>query len=115
MAGLPLCPDRHILGRQGDWIKMIWWNVQTAWQSATPLEKGRFVRQSVKDGKMALTPAHLAVLFGGATCGCRSALGSTPIETAKLDGVGPQIRLAETACPHRGAQERLHRLFSWNA
>lgn len=115
MAGLPLCPDRHILGRQDYWIKIIRWDVQTAWQSATPLEKGRFVRQSVKDGKMVLTTAHLAVLFGGVDLRLSQALGSTLIETAKLDGVGPQIRLAETACPHRGAQERLHRLFSWNA
>ena len=35
------------------------------WQLSKRLEKGRFVWPSAKDGKIALTPAQLAMLLAG--------------------------------------------------
>ena len=52
-------------GRQGDLIKIIWWDGQGACLFSKRLEKGRFVWPSVKEGKIALTPAQLAMLLEG--------------------------------------------------
>ena len=52
-------------GRQGDLIKIIWWDGQGACLFSKRLEKGRFVWPSTKDGKIALTPAQLAMLLEG--------------------------------------------------
>jgi transposase len=52
-------------GRQGDLIKIIWWDGQGACLFSKRLEKGRFVWPSAKDGKIALTPAQLAMLLEG--------------------------------------------------
>ena len=52
-------------GRQGDLIKIIWWDGQGACLFSKRLEKGRFVWPSAKDGKVALTPAQLAMLLEG--------------------------------------------------
>ena len=52
-------------GRQGDLIKIIWWDGQGAWLFSKRLEKGRFVWPSAKEGKIALTPAQLAMLLDG--------------------------------------------------
>ena len=52
-------------GRQGDLIKIIWWDGQGACLFCKRLEKGRFVWPSAKDGKIALTPAQLAMLLEG--------------------------------------------------
>ena len=52
-------------GRQGDLIKIIWWDGQGACLFSKRLEKGRFVWPSAKEGKIALTPAQLAMLLEG--------------------------------------------------
>ena len=52
-------------GRRGDLIKAIWWDGQGACLFSKRLEKGRFVWPSAKDGKVALTPAQLAMLLEG--------------------------------------------------
>jgi len=52
-------------GRQGDLVKIIWWDGQGACLFSKRLEKGRFVWPSAKDGKIALTPAQLAMLLEG--------------------------------------------------
>ena len=52
-------------GRQGDLIKIIWWDGQGACLFSKRLEKGRFVWPSAKEGKVALTPAQLAMLLEG--------------------------------------------------
>ena len=52
-------------GRQGDLIKIIWWDGQGACLFSKRLEKGRFVWPSAKNGKIALTPAQLAMLLEG--------------------------------------------------
>ena len=52
-------------GRRGDLIKVIWWDGQGACMFLKRLEKGRFVWPSVKEGKIALTPAQLAMLLEG--------------------------------------------------
>jgi len=52
-------------GRQGDLIKIIWWDGQGACLFSKRLEKGRFGWPSAKDGKIALTPARLAMLLEG--------------------------------------------------
>ena len=77
-------------GRQGDLIKIIWWvshcratgpserrsvrhwfentgarSKQGACLFSKRLEKGRFVWPSAKEGKIALTPAQLAMLLEG--------------------------------------------------
>ncbi len=52
-------------GRRGDLIKIIWWDGQGACLFSKRLEKGRFVWPSAKDGKVALTPAQLAMLLEG--------------------------------------------------
>ena len=52
-------------GRQGDLIKIIWWDGQGACLFSKRLEKGRFVWPSAKDGKIALTPSQLAMLLEG--------------------------------------------------
>ena len=56
---------RGIRGRRGDLIKIIWWDGQGACLFSKRLEKGRFVWPSAKDGKVALTPARLAMLLEG--------------------------------------------------
>ena len=50
-------------GRQGDLIKIICWDGQGACLVSKRLAKGRFVWPSAKDGKIALTPAQLAMLL----------------------------------------------------
>jgi transposase len=52
-------------GRRGDLIKIIWWDGQGACLFSKRLEKGRFVWPSAKEGKIALTPAQLAMLLEG--------------------------------------------------
>ncbi|PZX10358.1 transposase [Palleronia aestuarii] len=52
-------------GRRGDLTKMIWWDGQGARLFSKRLEKGRFVWLAAKDGKVALTPAQLAMLLEG--------------------------------------------------
>ena len=52
-------------GRRGDLIKVIWWDGQGACLFSKRLEKGRFVWPSAKEGKVALTPAQLAMLLEG--------------------------------------------------
>lgn len=52
-------------GRRGDLIKVIWWDGQGACLFSKRLEKGKFVWPSVKDGKIGLTPAQLAMLLEG--------------------------------------------------
>lgn len=52
-------------GRRGDLIKVIWFDGQGACLFSKRLEKGRFVWPSVKNGKLALTPAQLAMLLEG--------------------------------------------------
>lgn len=52
-------------GRQGDLIKIIWWDGQGACLFSKRLEKGRFVWPSAKEGKISLTPAQLAMLLEG--------------------------------------------------
>jgi transposase len=52
-------------GRRGDLIKVIWFDGQGACLFSKRLEKGRFVWPSPRDGKLALTPAQLAMLLEG--------------------------------------------------
>jgi len=52
-------------GRRGDLIKIIWWDGQGACLFSKRLEKGRFVWPTATDGKVALTPAQLAMLLEG--------------------------------------------------
>ena len=64
-------------GRRGDLVKTIWWvNLSRHWSERQlrkrracmfmkRLERGRFVWPSVKEGKIALTPAQLAMLLEG--------------------------------------------------
>ena len=52
-------------GRRGDLIKIIWWDGQGACLFAKRLERGRFVWPAVKDGKVSVTPAQLAMLLEG--------------------------------------------------
>ena len=52
-------------GRQGDLVKVIWWDGQGACMFLKRLEKGRFVWPSAKEGKVALTPAQLSMLLEG--------------------------------------------------
>ena len=51
--------------RRGDLVKIIWWDGQGACMFLKRLERGRFVWPSVKEGKIALTPAQLAMLLEG--------------------------------------------------
>ncbi len=52
-------------GWQGDLIEFIWWNGQGARLSGKRPEKCRFVWPAAKEGKIALTPAQLAMLQEG--------------------------------------------------
>lgn len=52
-------------GRRGDLIKVIWWDGQGACLFSKRLENGKFVWPAVKDGKIALSPAQLAMLLEG--------------------------------------------------
>ena len=67
-------------GRRGDLIKVIWWDGQGACLFSKRLEKGKFVWPFVKEGKIALTPAQMAMLLEGITAvgaeisGCAAAL-----------------------------------------
>ena len=52
-------------GRQGDLIKVIWFDGQGACLFAKRLERGRFVWPSPAAGRVALTSAQLAMLLEG--------------------------------------------------
>ena len=52
-------------GRQGDLVKVIWWDGQGACMFLKRLEKGRFVWPAATEGKVALTPAQLSMLLEG--------------------------------------------------
>lgn len=52
-------------GRRGDLLKVLWWDGQGLCLFAKRLEKGRFVWPSPADGKVAITPAQLAMLVEG--------------------------------------------------
>ena len=52
-------------GRRGDLVKVIWWDGQGACLFVKRLEKGRFVWPAASEGKVALTPAQLAMLLEG--------------------------------------------------
>ena len=52
-------------GRQGDLLKIIWWDTQGACLFSKRLEKGRFVWPAAKDGKVSVTPAQLSMLLEG--------------------------------------------------
>jgi len=52
-------------GRQGDLIKVIWFDAQGSCLLSKKLEKGRFVWPAANEGKVAMTPAQLAMLLEG--------------------------------------------------
>lgn len=52
-------------GRRGDLIKVIWWDGQGACLFSKRLESGKFVWPALKEGKVSLTPAQLAMLLEG--------------------------------------------------
>ena len=62
-------------GRQGDLVKIIWWDGQGACMFMKRLEKGRFVWPSAKEGKIALTPAQFRCCSKASTGGHRSGRG----------------------------------------
>jgi transposase len=72
-------------GRRGDLVKVIWWDGQGACMFMKRLEKGRFVWPSAKEGKVALTPAQLSMLWKGSTGGRRSGRGG-PWQRDNLPG-----------------------------
>lgn len=52
-------------GRRGDLIKVLWWDGHGFCLFAKRLERGRFVWPSPADGRVAITPAQLAMLLEG--------------------------------------------------
>ena len=52
-------------GRQGDLVKIIWWDQQGACLFTKRLERGRFVWPCAKDGKINLSISQLAMLLEG--------------------------------------------------
>ena len=62
-------------GRQGDLIKIIWWDGQGACLFSKRLEKGRFVWPSVKEGKIALPRPSWRCCWKGSTGACHCARG----------------------------------------
>jgi transposase len=62
----PYCGHLFVFrGRRGDLIKVIWFDGQGSCLFSKRLEKGKFVWPAAKDGKLALTPAQLAMLLEG--------------------------------------------------
>ena len=62
----PFCGQAFVFrGRQGRLIKVLWWDGQGLCLFAKRLEKGRFVWPAATEGKVALTPAQLAMLLEG--------------------------------------------------
>jgi len=62
----PYCGHLFVFrGRRGDLIKVIWFDGQGSCLFSKRLEKGKFVWPAAKDGKIALTPAQLAMLLEG--------------------------------------------------
>ncbi len=52
-------------GRQGDLVKIIWWDQQGACLFTKRLERGRFVWPCAKDGKINLSISQLAMFLEG--------------------------------------------------
>ena len=52
-------------GRRGDLLKIIWWDGQGACLFSRRLERGRFVRPAVREGKVSLRPSQLSMLLEG--------------------------------------------------
>jgi transposase len=52
-------------GRQGDLLKIIWWDSQGACLFTKRLERGRFVWPAAKEGKVSLSPSQLSMLLEG--------------------------------------------------
>ena len=50
-------------GRRGDLIKVIWFDGQGSCLFSKRLERGKFVWPSATEGKVALTPAEMAMLL----------------------------------------------------
>lgn len=88
-------------GRRGDLIKVIWWDGQGACLFAKRLEHGRFVWPSATEGKVALTPAQLAMLLEGIEMALRArfAQARAAANVATSDGriitVGVQRRIPQ--------------------
>jgi transposase len=88
-------------GRRGDLIKVIWWDGQEACLFAKRLERGRFVWPSATEGKVALTPAQLAMLLEGIEMALRArfAQARAAANVATSDGriitVGVQRRIPQ--------------------
>jgi transposase len=62
----PFCGHLFVFrGRRGDLLKIIWWDSQGACLFSKRLERGRFVWPAVKDGKVCVTAAQLAMLLEG--------------------------------------------------
>lgn len=63
-------PSRHPVrmrndGRFGDLVKVIWFDGQGSCLFSKRLERGRFVWPSATEGKVAMTPAEMAMLLEG--------------------------------------------------
>jgi transposase len=52
-------------GKRGDYLKLLYWDGSGLCLYAKRLEKGRFVWPPLVDGRLALTPAQLALLIEG--------------------------------------------------
>ena len=53
------------VSRRGDYLKCLYWDRTGFCLWAKRLERGRFVWPAAKEGKVALTPAQLAMLLEG--------------------------------------------------
>lgn len=52
-------------GRRGDRVKVLWWEGDGLCLFAKRLERGKFIWPRAENGKVALTPAQLSMLFEG--------------------------------------------------
>jgi len=62
----PFCGHLFVFrGRRGDRLKVLWWAGDGLCSFTKRLERGKFVWPRAENGKVALTPAQLSMLFEG--------------------------------------------------
>jgi len=99
-------------GRRGDLLKLLWWDGDGLCLFAKRLERGRFIWPRAEQGVAVLTPAQLSMLLEG---GRRAAAMYSLIESAKLNGLNPQLYLTDVLAriaDHPARQ--IAELLPWN-
>jgi transposase len=94
-------------GRQGDLVKVIWFDGQGACLFSKRLERGRFVWPSPAQGRVSVTPAQLSMLLEGIDWVRRETDGRQRVQVPYDEGVAFHIGPESCAGGREAAREAL--------